>query len=113
VTNFTRGKKILLVTTQDVKEWSGNAGVYHHFRFVELEVLFIQSNKELIEKIRKDYKGKSFNSVVYAPVHGAENDAKINWPNIYIACISIPKHINILTCYQGKTLNQLFKMSLF
>jgi hypothetical protein len=97
--------------------------VYHDFRFVELEVLFIQSNKELIEKIRKDYKGKSFNSVVLAPGHGAKNDAQINWPNTFTryeelfpciqACISIAKHINILTCYQGKTLKQLSKMTLF
>ena len=92
--------------------------MYHQFSFVVLEVLYVQSNKEMIDTIKKNYKDKSFNSVVLAPGHGAENDAQINWPNKFTryedlfpcikACISITKHVNISTSYQSKTLNWPF-----
>lgn len=111
--NFRGGKKkILLVTTEDFKSWSGDAGVHHNFKISEIEVLFVESNKALIQKINKDYKDKRFECVVLAPGHGAKEDAKINWPQNLTtyedlfpcikACISVTNHINIQTCYQGK-----------
>jgi hypothetical protein len=112
--NFHGGKKkILLVTTEDYKSWSGDAGD-HNFKNADIEVLFVESNKALIQKInKKDNKDKRFECVVLAPGHGAEKDAKINWPKKYCsyedlfpcikACISITKHVNILTCCQGKS----------
>jgi hypothetical protein len=110
--NFHGGKKkILLVTTEDFKSWSGDAGVHHNIKNSEIEVLFVESNKALIQKISKDYKDKRFECVVLAPGHGAKEDAKINWPQNLItyedlfpcikACISVTNHINIQTCYQG------------
>jgi hypothetical protein len=110
--NFNgRRKKILLVTTEDFKSWSGDAGVHHNFKISEIEVLFVESNTALIDKIHKDYKDKRFDCVVLAPGHGAKEDAKINWPQTFItyedlfpcikACISVTNHINIQTCYQG------------
>jgi hypothetical protein len=79
--NGRRKKKI--VTTQDYKSWSGDAGVHHNFKISEVEVLFVESNKALIDKIDKEYKDKRFDCVVLAPGHGAK-DAKINWPQSLI-----------------------------
>jgi hypothetical protein len=65
--NFHGGKKkILLVTTEDYKSWSGDAGD-HNFKNADIEVLFVESNKTLIQKINKEYKDKRFECVVLAP----------------------------------------------
>ena len=81
--NFHGGKKkILLVTTEDFKSWSGDAGD-HNFKNADIKFLFVESNKALIQKINKEYKDKRFECVVLAPGHGPEEDAKINWRNKY------------------------------
>jgi hypothetical protein len=125
--NFSKkGKKrVLLVTTEDFKEWSGNEGVYQNFKFIELEVLFVNSNKKLIDKLKTGYKARYFHTVVLAPGHGAKEDAQIIWPYKFIsyeqlfpciqACIPVTKHINILTCYQSKptiNYNNVFVLTL-
>jgi hypothetical protein len=77
-----RRKKILLVTTQDYKSWSEDAGVHHNFKISEIEVLFVESNKALIDKI-----DKRFDCVVLAPGHGAKESAK----SIGHRTLSLPK----------------------
>jgi hypothetical protein len=80
--------------------------VYQHFRFVELKVLFIRSNKELIDSIIMDYKGKRFNSVVLAPGHGADNDATIYQIRTLIS-LHTSMHINHKACQHINLLSRL------